>query len=322
MYAELPEQTWASDTKNWLKYGQSMGTKFGEYFCDFCLIILDFTCKKCVCKPVARWGVNSRILGNFDEDFQEKPMGHFESLEQVVDGVKFLIHCQKEENYMTKIVSCHGILTRVDDHDTFCDITNADGSRLRIQFKYPEPILLDNRDRHCVDFPNNCRHHPIALSDVWRTKWWPNRQFTFLLEVAEANEANERAHARKQTVELQWEFQHALAQRMPFNKWDSDGKSVTQVEWPHTHNAVEKLAKNIFLTGGHFFKGRMGWWKGDMEASQDCQQMTFCGIFWCKERCQYFVFVLRRCQRDWDVTKRFVIDMGITSQQKPNQALN
>ncbi len=36
-YAKLPEQLWPSDAKNWMRYGQSQGIKFGIYFCDFLL---------------------------------------------------------------------------------------------------------------------------------------------------------------------------------------------------------------------------------------------------------------------------------------------
>ncbi|KAL7452773.1 hypothetical protein ACHAXS_000283, partial [Conticribra weissflogii] len=51
-----------------------------------------------------------------DEFFEEKPIGNCKTLEQVVDSDKFFIHCQKEENFVTKIMSCHGVLTRVEDH--------------------------------------------------------------------------------------------------------------------------------------------------------------------------------------------------------------
>ncbi len=140
-------------------------------------------------------------------------------------------------------MSCHGVLTPVDDHNTFCNTTNADGSRSMIQFKYPEPISCHNRAKHWVDGSNNCQYDPIALSDVWRTKWWPNRQFTFLLEVAKANAANAKAQARKEKAEPQLEFQRALAERMLLNNLDDDEKSVAQVERPNTCNAVERLAK-------------------------------------------------------------------------------
>ncbi len=46
VYAKLPEQIWASEAKNWPRYDQSKGTKFGVFFLIFCLTILNFTWKK------------------------------------------------------------------------------------------------------------------------------------------------------------------------------------------------------------------------------------------------------------------------------------
>ncbi len=39
-----------------------------------------------------------------DELFNSKLISHFETHEQVVDVIKFLIHFQKAENYMTKFI--------------------------------------------------------------------------------------------------------------------------------------------------------------------------------------------------------------------------
>ncbi len=73
------------------------------------------------------------------------------------------------------------------------------------------------------------------------------KQTIYFFEVAEAYAANVRTYTRNQKVELQLDFQHALAQRMLLNNLDSDGKSVTQVEQPHTHNAVETLTEEHIL---------------------------------------------------------------------------
>ncbi len=51
-----------------------------------------------------------------DKYFSDKEIGYCKSLEQIVNGVKFFIHCQKEENYVTKIMSCHGVLSQVEDY--------------------------------------------------------------------------------------------------------------------------------------------------------------------------------------------------------------
>ncbi len=70
------------------------------------------------------------ILGKYiDKYFAFKQVGHYETLAHIMDGVKFFIHCQKEENYVAKNMPCHGVLTPVEDHETCCNMTNANGSR-------------------------------------------------------------------------------------------------------------------------------------------------------------------------------------------------
>ncbi len=73
-----------------------------------------------------------------DEYFNEKAIGHCETLEQVQNGVKYLIYFKKEDNYMTKLLPCHGDCIQVDDHGIFCNISNGDHSRSRMIFKYHE----------------------------------------------------------------------------------------------------------------------------------------------------------------------------------------
>ncbi len=59
------------------------------------------------------------VLGkDIDKYFSNKQISYCEMLEQVVNEVKFFIHYQKEENYITKVVSCHGVLNWVEDHQT------------------------------------------------------------------------------------------------------------------------------------------------------------------------------------------------------------
>ncbi len=98
-------------------------------------------------------------------------------------------------------MSSHVLIQPVDDHITY---QNIDGEWKF--FKYIEPLSHHNCAKHCVDDVNNCHHDPIALEDVWGTKWWPTQQFTFLLSVTEVNAVNMQAHARKETAEPQLTF--------------------------------------------------------------------------------------------------------------------
>ena len=81
-----------------------------------------------------------------------------------------------------------------------------------------------NKAKHWVDDVNNQRHDPNGLEDVWATKWWPNRQFTFLCSVAEVNAIQSRARARKLPAESQTEFRRNLAMRMLQNNMNETGE--------------------------------------------------------------------------------------------------
>ena len=65
-----------------------------------------------------------------------------------------------------------------------------------VSFKYPEPFSWHSKAKHWVDDHNQRRHSPIDLAEIWKTQWWPHRQFTFLLGVVEVNAANSRGRAR------------------------------------------------------------------------------------------------------------------------------
>ena len=77
-----------------------------------------------------------------------------------------------------------------------------------------------------MDDVNNRRHDPIGLEQVWHTKWWPTRQFTFICSVAEANALQSRARAMDETPTPQLEFRRALAMKMLNNNIRVDGVTV------------------------------------------------------------------------------------------------
>jgi hypothetical protein len=68
------------------------------------------------------------------------------------------------------------------------------------------------------DNVNNRRHDPIGLESAWATKWWPNRQFTFILSVVEANAVQACARAKKEVTMPTEESWKNLAMKMMTNK--------------------------------------------------------------------------------------------------------
>ena len=101
-----------------------------------------------------------------DEYFNDKPIGFSETLKQEIDGKQFLIHCTKEDKYVTKLMSTQGLMNEVPTHKTYRCINGE-----WISFNYTENISRHNKAKHWVDDVNNRRHAPIGLEDVWGTKW-------------------------------------------------------------------------------------------------------------------------------------------------------
>ena len=150
---------------------------------------------------------------HIDEHFRNKAIGYAETLRQVFNGKQFLIHCTKEEKYVTKLMSTHGLLNEVSNHATYRYINGE-----WMSFKYTEPVSRHNKAKHWVDDVNQRRHAPIGLEDIWGTKWWPDRQFTFLCSVSEVNAAMSRARGRDETAEPVLKFCRKLAKEMLENR--------------------------------------------------------------------------------------------------------
>jgi hypothetical protein len=113
----------------------------------------------------------------------------------------FYIHCCRDADYITKIMSTHGTLDEVEGHLTWRCINGEWKS-----FRYEEPFSRHNKGKHWVDGVNNRRHDLIGLENTWKTKWWPNHQFTFLMSIAEVNAGQARVHARDEKPNLTLTF--------------------------------------------------------------------------------------------------------------------
>ena len=83
-----------------------------------------------------------------DEHFKEKVLGDTDTFTQRIADKDFHIHCQKEDKYVTKIMSTHGLITDALDHRTF----RYKGGEWT-SFPYPEPISRHNRAKHWVRRP-------------------------------------------------------------------------------------------------------------------------------------------------------------------------
>ena len=153
---------------------------------------------------------------HIDAHFDGPDLGYCETLVQEIDGVRFLVHCCRDSKYVSKIMSTHGMLDEIQDHKTW---RKMEDGRWR-SFNYTEPFSRYSKAKHWVDDHNNRRHDPIGLEEVWGTKWWPMRQFTFLCGVAEVNACQSQARGRRENPVPQLEFRRKLAEQLLNNTLD------------------------------------------------------------------------------------------------------
>ena len=102
-----------------------------------------------------------------DKYFEGKPLGFVKTLRQDMEGIPFNVHCTRDDRYVTKLMSTHGLNTEVPTHTTWRQKTGGEWTT----FNYSESLSRHNHSKHWVDDVNNRRHNPIGLEQVWHTKW-------------------------------------------------------------------------------------------------------------------------------------------------------
>ena len=175
------------------------------------------------------------VPGDFiDAHMAGKRLGETESYVQDINRMRFLVHCCRDADWTTKIMSTHGVLDENQDHLTWRLV-----DRQWKSFKYAEPFSRHNKGKHWVDNINKRRHSPILLESAWGTKWWANRQFTFLLSMAEVNASMTKARAMQKPADSVLSFWKQLAKLMLENKLNEHGMAPNS---PICHRRVSNTS--------------------------------------------------------------------------------
>ena len=109
--------------------------------------------------PLEQFGVHGQFLvkkwkywpnhvsGDYIEEcMATKPLGHTETFIQVIEGKQFLVHGTKDWDYVTKIMSLHWILDKIQDHGMWRLVDGVWKTH-----KYVEPFSQHNPAKHWVD---------------------------------------------------------------------------------------------------------------------------------------------------------------------------
>lgn len=210
-----------------------------------------------------------------DEHMSTKAIGEACTFKQVLDGRDFFVHCMKDRDYVTKIMSCHGTLATVQSHKTMRHINGEAEPR---RFCYVEPLSRHNKAKHWIDDHNNHRHGAVSLADGWQTKWWPHRQFTFIMGVVEVNCINTMARAHKKPAESQLLFSRNLAKLKILHTISNDGRRLRDMERAVTRSQIRSQDGHVYMTKPPFALGWLGTeWKRSKAkyAKQKCSSCDF-----------------------------------------------
>ena len=157
--------------------------------------------------------------------FADKDVGSVATLPGKLNGIPVWIHCMKEPDYITMLMSNYRILERTGD--TRSQSWKIGLNSHHVAFKYPELVYRHYKNRHHVDDHNNRRHQPLSLEETWVTKFWPHHVFTFLLAVAEGNAYLLNKHYRDNAEDSVLAFRRALATELINNTYGIEEKSST-----------------------------------------------------------------------------------------------
>lgn len=152
-----------------------------------------------------------------DNIFSDKPIDHITTLNLHVKENHVKVHCQKNDSYITKIMSCFGVPTEVEDHQTR-QVVHEETYIL----KYPEAISMQNTTKHSVDDTKNDAMIPSALLMVIKPVGHQIVNSHFF-SVTEVNAVNSQAQAGKMPAEPQIKFCKNLARCMMENNINDDG---------------------------------------------------------------------------------------------------
>ena len=92
----------------------------------------------------------------------------------------------------------------------------------------------------------------IGMEDVWHTKWWPHRQFTFLCSVSEVNTFNSRARARRLPAESHLTFRRKFTRGMLKNKLDSEGQFPGSCDYTRKRSSGSPVPDHEIFTRPKF----------------------------------------------------------------------
>jgi hypothetical protein len=159
------------------------------------------------------------ILGEaIKAHFAEKKVGEVDCWNGSLNDQAVTVFCFKEPDYIMSIMSTYGTVNPVGKFKRRVFPSGAgDGTQEACTFQYTEVFHNHYQYRHVVDDNNNNRMQPISLEETWKTSYWPNRVFAFILGVTGVNTQRAYEHFGGHPSQSNLEFRRELSWDMIWN---------------------------------------------------------------------------------------------------------
>jgi hypothetical protein len=157
------------------------------------------------------------ILGKIiPAHFAEKQVGMVDCWNGSLNEQAVIIFCFKEPDYVMLIISTYVTVNEEGELKKCIFLDARENEQVRT-FKYTEVFHNHYQYRHVVDDNNNNRMQPISLEETWKTSYWPNRVFAFVLGVSGVNTQRVFENFGGNSKQGNLEFRRELACEMIYN---------------------------------------------------------------------------------------------------------
>jgi hypothetical protein len=157
------------------------------------------------------------ILGEIIKaHFAEKQVGEVDCWNGTLNEQAVTVFCFKEPDYVMSIMSTYGTVNE-DGELKKRIFLDADKNETTRTFKYTEVFHNHYQYRHVVDDNNNNRMQPISIEETWKTSYWPNRVFAFVLGVCGVNAQRAFEYFGGHAKQSNLAFRRELSSEMIYN---------------------------------------------------------------------------------------------------------
>jgi hypothetical protein len=159
------------------------------------------------------------ILGKeIKAHFAEKEVGLVDCWNGNLNGQAVTVFCFKEPEYVMSIMSAYGTVNEEGVIKNGFSLTPTERSKFaRFATQRSSTTTTNIGIWLTTTINNNNRMQPISIEETWKTSYWPNRVFAFILGVTGVNMQRAFEHFAGNAKQGNLEFRRELATEMIHN---------------------------------------------------------------------------------------------------------